>query len=311
MLSILITGGAGFIGYHLQNKLSEKYSVSAIDLLDSNNKVTEQRSKNLKHIKQGDIRTPFIHLADKKPDVVVHLAAETGIAGSLTNPEKYFDTNVKGTFNVLEECRNTGVKYIIYASSSSVYEPNQTVMHEQAKTENQLSFYGTTKKMCELMVENYCKQFGMVAIGLRFFTVYGSYTRTDMAAYKFMNAINSGDAITLYNNGDVYRDFTHVSDVVNSIELLLGKITNEPSGTHLIFNIGFGTPISIKDYATCIAKNLGKPIYTNFMPLPPNELPITHSNTERLQQYINYKPKCDLNEGILEMTNWYKNNNDE
>jgi UDP-glucuronate 4-epimerase len=311
MLSILITGGAGFISNHLQNKLTEKYDVSAIDLLDRNNKITEQRSINIKHIKQGDIRVPFIHLANKKPEVVIHLAAETGIAGSLTNPEKYFDTNVKGTFNVLEECRKSDVKYLIYASSSSVYEPNQTVMHEDAKTENQLSFYGTTKKMCELMVENYCKQFGMVAIGLRFFTVYGSYTRTDMAAYKFMQAINAGSSVTLYNNGDVYRDFTHVSDVVNSIELLLEKITNEPNGTHLIFNIGFGTPISVTEFATCIAKNLDKPLHVDFMPLPQNELPITHSNTERLQQYINYKPKCSLNEGILEMTTWYKKNNYE
>ncbi len=311
MLSILITGGAGFIGYHLQQKLTAKYDVKAIDLLDGNNKFIEHRKKNLNHITHGDIRLPFLHLIEKKPKVLIHLAAETGISGSLTNPEKYFDTNVTGTFNVLEECRKAGVNYIIYASSSSVYEPNQENMPENAKSEKQLSFYGTTKKMCEVMIQNYCKQFGMVAIGLRFFTVYGSYTRPDMAAYKFMQAINTGKPINLYNNGDVYRDFTHVSDVVNSIELLLEKIQQEPAGLHQIFNIGFGTPISVKDYASRIAKSLDKPLFTQFLPLPSNELSLTHSDTQLLTHYIKYKPKCDLNSGVLEMTNWYKTNNYE
>ncbi len=311
MLSILITGGAGFIGYHLQQKLTAKYNVSAIDLLDGNNKVIDHRKKNLQHIVHGDIKLPFLHLVENKPQVVIHLAAETGISGSLTNPQKYFDTNVTGTFNVLEECRKAGVKYLIYASSSSVYEPNQEMMHEKARTEKQLSFYGTTKKMSEMMIENYCKQFGMVAIGLRFFTVYGSYTRPDMAAYKFMKAINSDKPIILYNNGEVYRDFTHVSDVVYSIDLLLEKIQNEPVGSHQIFNIGFGKPISVKEYATCIAQNLNKSLLTEFVPLPSNELPLTHSNNQKLQNYINYKPKCHINDGVVEMTNWFKTNNYE
>ena len=311
MLSILITGGAGFIGYHLQKKLTEKYNINAIDLLDRNIKTISHRKANIKHIMQGDVNLPFLDLVETKPNVVIHLAAETGISGSLTNPEKYFNTNVAGTFNVLEECRKNGVKYLIYASSSSVYEPNQEIMHEQANTEKQLSFYGTTKKMSEVMIGNYCKQFGMVAIGLRFFTVYGSYTRPDMAAYKFMEAISMGKPIVLYNNGNVYRDFTHVSDVVNSIELLLEKIQQEPGGSHKVFNIGYGTPISVNDYATCIAKHLSKPLFTQFLPLPANELPATHSNTQLLESYINYKPKCGINEGILEMTNWYKTNNYE
>jgi UDP-glucuronate 4-epimerase len=311
MLSILITGGAGFIGYHLQQKLIAEYNVNAIDLLNTNNKIIDVRSKNLKHIKHGDITLPFMDLIDKKPQVVIHLAAETGISGSLNNPLKYFNTNVAGTFNVLEQCRKAGVQYLIYASSSSVYEPNQEIMPENAKSENQLSFYGTTKKMCEVMIENYCKQFGMTAIGLRFFTVYGSYTRPDMAAYKFMKAIYSGKPITLYNDGNVHRDFTHVSDIVNAIALLVEKIKTEPKGLHQVFNIGYGNPISVKEYATLIAENLNKPLITESLPLPSNELMLTHSKTELLNQYIQYKPKCNIKDGVIEMTNWYKSNNYE
>jgi UDP-glucuronate 4-epimerase len=311
MLSILITGGAGFIGYHLQQKLTGKFIVNAIDLLNTNNKFINHRIKKLKHIIHGDIKLPFMSLIDSKPDVVIHLAAETGISGSLTNPVKYFDTNVSGTFNVLEESRKAGVKYLIYASSSSVYEPNQEIMPEDAKSEKQLSFYGTTKKICEVMIDNYCKQFGMTAIGLRFFTVYGSYTRPDMAAYKFMEAINSGKPITLYNDGKVFRDFTHVSDVVNAITLLIEKIQKEPKGFHKVFNIGYGNPISVRDYANLIASNLNKPLLAQSLPLPSNELMLTHSKSDLLNDYIKYKPECDIKDGILEMTNWYKSDNYE
>jgi UDP-glucuronate 4-epimerase len=311
MAYVLITGGAGFIGYHLQQQLQSKYLVNAIDLINEPTPAIKLRKSKLKHVVHADINSDFLNTLENTPEVIIHLAAETGIAGSLTHPQKYFDTNVAGTFNVLEQCRKAGIKYLIYASSSSVYAPNQLVMQEDSNTINQLSYYGTTKKMDEVMIENYCKQFGITAIGLRFFTVYGSYTRPDMAAYKFMEAISKGKPIVLYNNGNVYRDFTHVSDVVNSIELLLEKIQHEPDGSHKVFNIGYGTPISVNEYATCIAKHLNKPLFTQFFPLPANELPATHSNTELLERYINYKPKCDINEGIFEMTKWYKTNNYE
>ena len=222
------------------------------------------------------------------------------------NPLLYFKQNVEGTFNVLEQCRKNGVKYLIYASSSSVYEPNQSVMNENSPHDKQLSFYGTSKRMVEVMVENYCRQFGIRAIGLRFFTVYGSWTRPDMAAYKFMKAINEGNEITLYNDGEVYRDFTHVSDIVKSIELLVKKIKSEPVGSHQVFNIGNGSPISVKEYATLIAKNLNKELKYKNDQLPENELESTHSDTTQLEKYVNYKPICNIETGIIEMTNWFK-----
>ncbi|RKS99663.1 NAD-dependent epimerase/dehydratase family protein [Flavobacterium sp. 123] len=306
MASIFITGGAGFIGYHLQKHLEKKHQITAIDLLDKNNYAATIRSSKLINIEQGDIKNSFLKKLKIKPEVVIHLAAETGISGSLNNPKKYIDTNINGTFNVLEQCKKNGVKYLIYASSSSVYNPNQAEMDEESATKNQLSFYGTTKKMGEIMIENYCKQFGITAIGLRFFTVYGSWTRPDMAAYKFMKTIQSEKSITLYNEGNIFRDFTHVSDIVKSIELLIEKIQEEKTGTHQIFNIGYGSPISVKKYADLIAKALDKELFYKSAPLPKNELEFTHSNTLKLENYINFKPQCAIEEGVKEMTDWFK-----
>ncbi len=304
MVKVLITGGAGFIAYHLQKQCSEKFDVWSFDVLDALTASQLARVTNLKNIYNHNIHQPFIN--QQTPDVVIHLAAETGISGSLTHPEKYFNTNVAGTLNVLEQCRLNGVQYLIYASSSSVYAPNQSVMQEDANTQNQLSFYGTTKKMSETLIENYCKQFGITAIGLRFFTVYGSFTRVDMAAYKFMQAIERGDEVTLFNQGNVYRDFTHVSDVVTCIEKLVNHIQKEPMGSHQVFNIGYGSPVSVSHYAQLIAQSLNKPLRTTFKPLPANELISTHSDTSKLQQYIGYRPACRIEDGILEMTDWFK-----
>lgn len=305
MSSILITGATGFIGYHLQNYLTPFHSIQAMDIFTN----ADYRPIRDRNIVQASILDNFIDNLAVKPEVVVHLAAETGISGSLKNPEKYFKTNVEGTFHMLEQCRKNGVKYLIYASSSSVYSSNQSIMKEDSDTSMQLSFYGTSKKMTELMIENYCKQFGMIAIGLRFFTVYGSWTRTDMAAYKFMNAIKLGQSITLYNNGEVERDFTHVSDIVKSIKLLIDKIQFELSGTHKIFNIGYGKPITVKKYAQLIAGNLQLPLNFESEKLPKNELPYTFADTTQLNQYIGYKPMCSVEEGIKEMTDWFKNAN--
>lgn len=304
MKNILITGIAGFIGTHLQKVLQHNFAVSGIDNLSVS--ASHQRLKMITaDFIENSIHSNFIDSLETKPEIVIHLAAETGISGSLTNPALYFHQNVEGSFNVLEQCRKNGVKYLIYASSSSVYEPN-TLMSENAPHDKQLSFYGTSKRMTELMVENYCRQFGITAIGLRFFTVYGSWTRPDMAAYKFMDKISNNEAVTLYNNGDVFRDFTHVSDIVTSIEKLANKISLEKPGFHQVFNIGGGQPISVRKYAELIAKNLNKELIIENKPLPSNELESTHSDTTELQTYIDYKPNCAIEDGIREMTDWFK-----
>lgn len=305
-MNIAVTGAAGFIGSHLVKVLKESFEVVAFDILQT--EAALKRASFINPLQQQSIHSNFLENLSSKPDLLIHLAAETGISGSLQNPALYFQQNVQGTFNVLEQCRKNGVKYLIYASSSSVYEPNQAVMQENSPHSKQLSFYGTSKRMTELMIENYCKQFGLIAIGLRFFTVYGSWTRSDMAAYKFMTNIDNGMPITLYNEGNVSRDFTHVSDIIQSIQLLTKHITKESEGFHEIFNIGSGAPVSVKEYAQLIAKHLNKELLFESKPLPSNELNSTHSDTSKLERYINYKPKCSLEEGIEEMTNWFKNN---
>ncbi len=305
MPKILITGGAGFIGYHLNQKLRPNHQVVLIDELSNNRFASTKRAEALENLKMASILHPFISNLEEKPEFVIHLAAETGIGGSLISPELYFKTNVEGTYNVLEECRKNGVKYLIYASSSSVYSKGQSITDEGSDTSQQLSFYGTTKKMTEVMIENYCHQFSITAIGLRFFTVYGSWTRPDMAAYKFMSAIEQNKKIKLYNNGNVYRDFTHVSDVVNAISLLVEKIKELPEGAHEIFNIGLGKPVSIKYYAEKIAENLNKKLNYDSPALPINELESTHSDSSKLEQFINYHPSKSIEDGVKEMVDWF------
>jgi UDP-glucuronate 4-epimerase len=308
MAKILITGAAGFIGSHLKSELKNFHQITGVDDLNSMNLASKKRVDYFGNIINGSIHSNFIDSVNEKPEIVVHLAAETGISSSLSNPSLYFHQNVEGTFNVLEQCRKNGVKFLIYASSSSVYEPNQSVMTENSPHDKQLSFYGTSKRLVEIMVENYCRQFGITAIGLRFFTVYGSWTRPDMAAYRFMKAIDEGKEITLYNDGKVYRDFTHVSDIVESIRLLIEKISKETMGSHQIFNIGNGSPVSVKEYANLIAKYLNKEMRSKSESLPSNELEFTNSDSSKLEQYINYKPTCNVVTGIQEMTDWFKRN---
>ncbi|MCO5260550.1 MAG: NAD-dependent epimerase/dehydratase family protein [Crocinitomicaceae bacterium] len=308
-MRVLITGIAGFIGFHLKEKLeSIGIEVSGIDNLEEHKTASIKRASFIKKLKKSSIHSNFIDETSEKPDILIHLAAETGISGSLANPSLYFRQNVEGTFSVLEQCRKNGVKYLIYASSSSVYEPNQAIMSESAPHSNQLSFYGTSKRLTEIMVENYCHQFGITAIGLRFFTVYGSWTRPDMAAYKFMKAISDEQPITLYNDGNISRDFTHVSDIVHAISLLVEKIKEEKPNSHQIFNIGSGRPISVKQYAELIAKYLNKTPIIKSKPLPNNELEATYSDTSKLNNYIQFRPISTIDEGVKEMTDWYKNN---
>lgn len=305
--NILITGGAGFIGFHLSKLLNNQFNVLSIDALFDYNKASLIRSKNLSSIVQKNIKEDFIDQLSVKPDIVIHLAAETGIAHSLINPVKYLSSNIDGTFNVLEQCRKNGVKYLIYASSSSVYTPNdECSMSENDSSNHQLSFYGTTKKMGEVMIENYCKQFGITAFGLRFFTVYGSWTRPDMAAYKFMKLIQNQLPVILHNEGNVYRDFTHVSDIVIAISHLIKKIPFENTGSHQIFNIGYGQPISVKQYVDLIADSMKLSVSYKFKKLPENELSYTHCNNSKLTEYIGFKPYCNILSGIEEMVSWFK-----
>lgn len=302
---ILITGGAGFIGFHLQNELAKTVAVTSMDLLDPTNEFVVLRSRILGTVQSGDIRKPFL-LGDQRFNVLIHLAALTGISPSALNPQAYLDVNVNGTFNMLEEARKNNIKYIIYASSSSVYTPSEGPVAETSCTNHPLSFYGTTKKMAELIVENYCRQHGMIAIGLRFFTVYGSWTRPDMAAFKFLHAIQKETDVTIYNPHELKRDFTHVSDIVAGISRLISILPEFEPGTHEVFNIGFGQPLFVKDFAEALAVKMGKKLKLKEGIIPVNEVISTHADTNKLFQYTGYKPSVSVQQGIEELVDWYK-----
>lgn len=317
MYKIVITGAAGFIGSHLLTTFSK--SNFQIIATDKTPPATELlRTERFKFVSTNhtiiecditDFKAVQQLINTHKPDLIIHLAAATGIAESLTNPQLYFDTNVVGFYNVIESARQAGVKKLIYASSSSVYPANSpSIFTEDLKTDNQLSFYGSTKKTNEILANSYATNFGMNCIGLRFFTVYGSWVRSDMAGFKFMNALVNNQPITLYNDGNVYRDFTHVNDIVRGIQLMTEKVINDnQANDSRLFNIGFGNPNSILEYLNQIAfcLNVTPTIITK--PLPVNELISTHASTAKLVHYIDYKPNTTLNAGVTEMTNWFIN----
>lgn len=305
MQKIIITGASGFIGYHLMNQLELSHQLFGLDLNQANS-ASIIRSQKLRSIQQLDINS--MSSIDFMPDTVIHLAAETGIAPSIDQPLKYLKTNVQGTLNLLEYCRKNRINQFIYASSSSVYEPSTEPLNENSPCEHQLSFYGKTKKMCEELVNYYCCKYKMKAIGLRFFTVYGSWTRPDMAAYKFMHAIKKGAPINLYNKGKVHRDFTHVSKVTGVIDALLSKWDDLLNGQHEILNVGNGTPISIEAYAEAIAQAMKMKANYTYSKLPENELQHTHCDCSKLDSFISYEKGFAFKEGIEEMVQWFKSN---
>lgn len=310
MKKVVITGIAGFIGFHLVKKWCSEYIVYGIDIVDINQ--DDIRGKRLRTISnyieyfQADIRdTGALRKVLKrlKPDFIVHLAACTGISQSTILPNLYFDTNVKGFQNLLLIAHELEIKKILYASSSSVYNPGiNTQFGEDNDTSSPLSFYGVTKKMNELLAETYSKTFGVNCIGMRFFTVYGSWVRPDMAAWKFMEGIAKQEYIKLYNNGEVFRDFTHISDIVNGISLLE---KNDIEG-HQIFNIGNNSPVKVRDYLMIISDKIKMKAKIKSQQLPNNELLYTCADITKITEKTGWKPKVSIYDGVAEMTEWFE-----
>jgi UDP-glucuronate 4-epimerase len=319
MAKILLTGVAGFIGSHLYKKLMQNHHVIAIDNLTdfSNYEIKQRRAKalfgeRLEHpnfflqsINDKESLTKLFET--EKFDAVVHLAAMTGVRESIKNPSIYEQVNVNGFLNILEACRKFGVNRLIYASSSSVYGGNQEIpFKETASIDNLLNYYAVTKRMNELAAENYANLYGINSIGLRFFTVYGSWTRPDMATFSFIKNISEGNPITLFNEGNLQRDFTYVDDIILSINLLLDKLLDEPiAKKHMIFNIGEGQPIIIKDFVSVLEKHLKKKAIIEFAPMNKEEMVCTFADCEKLFSYISIKPQTTIEEGLKKTVNWY------
>ena len=331
-LNIIITGTAGFIGYSLALELlKNQHSIIGIDnhntYYDVNLK--EARVSNLKcyesykHLKIDLIEKEKILEIFKiyKPDYVVNLAAQAGVRYSIENPLSYIDSNIKGFANILEGCRHNNVKHLIYASSSSVYGANTKLPFSVNQTvDHPLSLYAATKKSNELMAHAYSNLYKLPTTGLRFFTVYGPWGRPDMALFKFTKNIIENKTIDVYNNGLHKRDFTYISDIVDGIMKIIMRPaepnpywnSNEPdpgtsSSPWRIFNIGNSQPRSLMEYIAEIEKNLNKKAKINFLPLQPGDVYETHANIDNLIKDYSYMPKVNIQEGIYNFIDWYKN----
>ncbi len=332
-MKILVTGAAGFIGFHLVMELI-KNEVEVVGL-DS---INDYYDVNLKYarlaetgIQQNNIPEDNALVCSKlyssyrftKTDItnlpkleelfkqenfthVVNLAAQAGVRYSLENPHAYVQSNVVGFVNVLECCRNYKIAHFLYASSSSVYGANAKIpFSEEDRVDHPVSLYAATKKSNELMAHSYSHLYNLPTTGLRFFTVYGPWGRPDMAPMLFATAILKGEAIKVFNNGDMERDFTYIDDIVDGV---MRAITALPKNNTqaVVYNIGNSKPIKLMDFISCIEGELGEKAEKIYMPMQDGDVKRTWADTKALEKRVGYKPKVNLNIGVVNFINWFK-----
>jgi UDP-glucuronate 4-epimerase len=327
-MKVLVTGAAGFIGFHLTKALLDRDDqVIGIDNLN------DYYDPALKHVRLDEIgkhpkliNFEFIKadisdrdlmkklFADHSFDLVINLAAQAGVRYSLENPHTYIESNLLGFVNILEGCRHSMVKHLVYASSSSVYGMNvKQPFSSDDRVDFPISLYAATKKSNELMAHAYSHLYNIPTTGLRFFTVYGPYGRPDMAYYKFTKAILNGDHIDVYNNGDMKRDFTFIDDIVEGVIRVMDKIPTPNKNKYStakppyrIYNIGNNNPVSLRDFITAIEKACGVKANENHMPMQAGDVPVTFANIDDLIADIKFNPSTSISTGISEFVKWFK-----
>ena len=237
-------------------------------------------------------------------DCVVHLAAQAGVRYSLVNPQAYIHSNVSGFANVLECCKTHKIKHLVFASSSSVYGNNKMPFNENAPIDNPVSLYAATKKSNELMAYAYANVFKLPVTGLRFFTVYGPWGRPDMATFLFVKAILNDQPISVFNNGDLQRDFTYIDDIVEGVIRIVKKIPSA-SIPYEIYNIGNNRPVKLLDFIGEIEKAVGKKAKKKLMPMQAGDLKATYADISKLRKAVGFEPKTNIEEGIERFVEWY------
>ena len=243
------------------------------------------------------------------PQVVVNLGAQAGVRYSIDNPDAYMRSNMMGFFHVLEGCRYFPVEHLVYASSSSVYGGNEkTPFSTEDKVDGPVSLYAATKKSNELMAHAYSKLYHIPVTGLRFFTVYGPYGRPDMAYYKFTQKILAGRPIQIYNNGDMYRDFTYIDDIVRGVENILCNppAQNDKGVSYKLYNIGNNKPEKLMDYIETLEKCLGKTAVKEYLPMQPGDVYQTYADVTELMRDYDFKPDTTIEEGLSRFVAWYR-----
>lgn len=328
---ILITGTAGFIGFHLARLLlSEGFRVHGYDGMTDYYDVSLKRQRHHMLFENAafsategmlEDQSKFDSLVDEfQPDIIVHLAAQAGVRYSLDNPRAYIDSNIIGTFNVMEAARRLEVDHLLMASTSSVYgaETNMPFL-ETAKADTQLTLYAATKKANESMAHSYAHLWNIPTTIFRFFSVYGTWGRPDLALYKFVAAMLEGRKIDIYNHGDMYRDFTYVDDLVRGIRLLMDVVPERPTdgvvpngdslspvAPYRVVNIGNSDQIKLMDFIEEIEDVLGRKAIRNYMPMQMGDVPASWADASLLERLTGYRPKTDFHDGIARFVAWYR-----
>ena len=361
--TVLVTGAAGFIGSNLVKRLLNEYSHihvigmdSMTDYYDVN--IKKERLQEIKksldvivsqesEVSEDEVETgsytdqrgnvwTFLYdsIANKeaiehvfktyRPDVVVNLAAQAGVRYSITNPDAYIESNLIGFYNILEACRHHEVSHLVYASSSSVYGSNKKVPYStDDKVDNPVSLYAATKKSNELMAHAYSKLYNIPSTGLRFFTVYGSAGRPDMAYFGFTDKLVKGDTIKIFNYGNCKRDFTYVDDIVEGVIRVMQHAPEKKNGEdglpippYKVYNIGNNSPENLLDFVTILQEELVRAdvlpedydfeSHKQLVPMQPGDVPVTYADTTPLEQDFGFKPSTSLREGLRRFAEWYK-----
>ena len=331
---VLVTGTAGFIGFHLAGRLlQECYTVVGLDVVNDYYDVNLKYARLAEHgidksqiiynqliqsrkfdkysfiqLDLADHDTVVEFIQEQQFDYVVNLAAQAGVRYSLENPRAYTHSNIDGFLSILEGCRYSGVKHLVYASTSSVYGLNTEMpLSEDQKTDKPMALYAATKKANELMAHSYSHLFKLPTTGLRFFTVYGPWGRPDMALFLFADAILQDKPINVFNHGNMVRDFTYVDDIVESITRLIPKPApeNQDKVPCQVFNIGNSSPVKLMAYIEALEEVLGKTAQKNFMDIQAGDVPATHADITKLEEYVNFRPKTSVEDGVNRFVNWY------
>ncbi|MEF3191326.1 MAG: NAD-dependent epimerase [Campylobacterales bacterium] len=342
-MKILITGTAGFIGFHLTKRLlargDEVVGLDNInDYYDLRVKYGRLRDTGIDEsaIAYGRLIPSSTHpnyrfiklnledkvalmklFEDERFDAVCNLAAQAGVRYSLTNPDAYIQSNIVGFANILEACRHHGVTNLSYASSSSVYGLNTELpFSTDHNVDHPISLYAASKKSNELMAHTYSHLFGIATTGLRFFTVYGPWGRPDMALFLFVKAALEDRAIDVFNNGEMMRDFTYIDDIIEGVVRVIDnpakpdpqwdtKRPSTSSAPYKVYNIGNNAPVRLMDFITAIENRLGRTIKKNFLPMQPGDVPATYADVSDLVHDLGYKPETPIQEGINRFIDWY------
>lgn len=330
-MKYLVTGAAGFIGAKtIEVLLSKGASVVGVDNINDYYDVNLKEARLLMINNSERFEFVKMDLSDRQAvadfftnnqfDCVIHLAAQAGVRYSIENPMAYADSNLVGHLNILEGCRHSNVKHLVYASSSSVYGLNQKTPFETSDTvDHPVSLYAATKKSNELMAHSYSHLYDLPTTGLRFFTVYGPWGRPDMAPFIFTKKILEGDTININNNGDMWRDFTYIDDIVEGIVRISEVIPQRnddwtvESGTpasssapYSVYNIGHGSPVNLMDFITEIESALGIEAKKNFREMQPGDVYKTYADTSDLFEATGYKPQVGLKQGVQALVDWYR-----